>query len=204
MKSVFATNTRNLISALSLLSATLISPQALSYKVPLGDYEWLPTWCRYMQSSIYKPQLPHEAAKWRAYLGHNWIHDHHYCWALSLRMKAFKERDKMHRDNLFKDVIQNLEYVITRSDGPRIIDPEIYYYMAESHELRGELHLAERYYLVALEKKPSFLRGILKLIDFYIERKKYSQASLHLNKGLQNHPESKALARRKARLEKLQ
>ena len=203
MKTLFASHLRNTIVAASLFFCTLSSTPVWSYQVLPGEYEWLPVWCRYMQSSNYKPQDPQKAAKWRAYLGPNWLHDHHFCWGLSLRMKAFKESDEGRRNNYFKDVIQNMEYVLRRSSGPHIIEHETYYYMAEAYEMQGKKHLAERYYLQALDTKPTYLQGILKLIDFYRGENRIALAFEYLRKGLEAHPNSRALARRKAKLEKL-
>ena len=194
-----------------------LAAMTVSVGVHAADYEYdpkvfafLPEWCKY--TALYAPVVPNnvrdpnaEAARerWNRVMGpQNFKHLHHYCKGLFLATRGiYFETNNMARDHAFAVSINEYDYVLERVEPGFPLLPEILTKKGESQaRLRRNDAIATLHRAINL--KPDYWPAYAALSDYFKDIGNVEQARQWLQKGLSVAPQTKALERRLAELDK--
>ena len=164
----------------------------------------LPPYCR-AQRYIRRTrnlQVPEaEIAKWENALGHDYMHLHHYCWALNSLNRGQRATNEQLRHRYFDNAVRNMEYVQDAADPAFVLMPEISVKKGFALRLMGQDAAASREFLLAIRLRPDYSPAYAALSDYYKDLGELEEARQVLEDGLTKAPKSTTLKRKLEELE---
>jgi tetratricopeptide (TPR) repeat protein len=174
----------------------------------------LPPYCKY--TPLYQSQIPGgsraevhaeihaEIQRWIATMGlQNFRHMHHYCKGLEITNHAlYSARTKLDRDRALTYAIGEMDYTIQRVAPDFAMLPEMLTRKGENLIRLGRAPEGVAELNRAIELNPAYWPPYAALSDRYKEAGDLAAARDWLERGLSATPDSKALKRRLAELDK--
>lgn len=178
------------------LSLLISGPALADNPANLQEVARLPPYCRGTQliRAISKDPVPIE--QYVQQYGHEYMHLHHYCWALNSENKARLMQDKYMRTSLLGYAIGDIDYVIDRSRPNFVLLPEIYTGKARILSQIGREAEAFTALSKALQVKPDYWPASLRLSDYYKKHGDVENAKKVLASALQKNPNVKIIQKR--------
>lgn len=196
-----------LVAVASMFAAVLGfgSPSQELNGPSLSELAVLPPYCR-AQPYIYvqdqdAPQLhvtETERQRWRNIIGEDFIHLHHYCWALTYVNRANKSPDEAKRGEYLRRAVAEIDYVQRNASPALAILPEIGVRKGLVLRLLGEDETAVKEFRDAIELRPSYPPAYIALSDYHLEQGDIEKAHKVLQEGLQHSSKSRLLSRKLA------
>ena len=173
-----------------LLSA--ITVQAGAFSPTPEEMAALPPFCK----AKLRPDLVNDAP-YKAQIGPDWLHIHHYCFALNLTNYYYRDyADKNKRRDDLKQALENYDYVFSHAAPDFWMRPEIRTQKAQllaaaknNAQAIGEIELA-------LKQDASYAAAYATLSDIYFHMGEKAKSVATLEQGLQKAPDSLPLQRR--------
>lgn len=186
----------------SFIGAFVLAPAfAESNVVTRADSVYLPPYCKAKLG--YGSQA--EVEQWGGILdadgGKNFVHLHHYCWALNYINKAATARSTKERALLYGKAISNFDYVITRWSPGCVLLPEAHLKKGQVMQRLGMSAASLAEFKRAIQLEPAYSLGYAAASDWYKENGEIAKARETLKQGLKYVPRSKSLRKRLARLD---
>lgn len=138
--------------------------------------------------------------RWESVIGPNFIHIHHYCFALHKRFTARAKPDPTERNYWLNSTMKEFDYVEQHAQGPLMLYPEMFTERGRIYLELGDVASASRYFARALKTDPAYGRAYAAMADLYLKQGKRDKAKQLLEQGLAADPGSKSLQKRLARL----
>lgn len=130
-------------------------------------------------------------------LGGDYIHMHHYCWALNYANRADKHwNDKVALSYSLRNAAENFKYMLDHATPGFFMRPEIHLRLGKVLLRAKSPFEAEQNFQKAIQIKPDYVPAYLALSDFYKETGSLNKAISLLKEGLKHAPSSRSLARR--------
>lgn len=186
-------------SALLLLAISLISSLARPAFAQVdiaarrgtftpGELALLPEYC---QDIMFTPGYTGARGdRWRALIGEEFMHMHHYC--RGLRDARFAETAQVSRQErrfLWARAVSEYEYVVARSRPSMVLLPEIFVKIGEANLRINRVSAAQEAFERARALKPDYWPAYTVWADRLIELRLYSRARALLEQGLQHAPD---------------
>ena len=135
--------------------------------------------------------------------GNDWVHLHHYCFALNFVKRANMEiRNEIKRKFHLKRAGDNFQYMIDATTPEFVLMPELYVKYGKLLEKQGHTTRAIDLYMRSIKFKPDYVKAYAALGDFFKVNGDIEQARKFLEMGLKQKPKSRSLKRRISRLSK--
>lgn len=141
-----------------------------------------------------------EEKKWRQTLGKDFVHVHHYCFALNFISRASMQSDVGKKSFSYHQALNNLEYMEEHASADFVLMPEIYVKFGNVLRLVNRDSEAATKFLKAIELHPSYTPAYGSLSDYYLDLGNVEKARETLEEGLARSPSSKLLKRKLAAL----
>lgn len=142
----------------------------------------LPPWCAHTQASWgNRPDIYNSLV---AKYGSAWTHMHHYCYGLInySRLQRMKV-PRQHRDSVYHSALQDIKYVLDRSDKTFAFRPEILITLTRLHMLAKAMKGAENSARTLVADWPEVADGYTLLADVLIRTDRRAEAVDLLKKG---------------------
>ena len=164
-----------------------------------GELAMLPPYCKSMQGM--PGYTGPEGDRWRAILGPDLMHIHHYCRGLrDVYYLTYTVVTPVQRRFLWNRAINEYDYMIRASRIDMPLMPEFYFRRGEALVMLGQLAEAEFAFQEARRLKPSYAAAYAAWADQLMHLKLHDRAQALLLEGLQNAPGNAALLDRLQRL----
>jgi tetratricopeptide (TPR) repeat protein len=161
-----------------------------------ADFKRLPPYCA---ARLHKAG-PAAEERWNRIIGPNFIHIHHYCFALHKRWLALQEFDPTARRNMLNSAIREIDYVETHASGTIPFYAEIYTQRGKLHLLLDQQAEAVSYFRRAVAEDPNYGPAYAALAQLFIKQGHPDQARKVVSEGMKAAPGSPALRKLQARL----
>lgn len=194
---------RRWLFGLLLCSALALISGRASACMDFGPAEMalMPQYCQ-VKCSLGNDRDNPKVARWMKILGAgNYIHLHHYCFALGFEQRYRRETDKNKRDFILGQISRNYEYVIERWPKDMRLYPEAHTRYAMTLAGAGQAGAAVAHFQSALNARPDYAPAYAAYSDWLVSQGKKSEAADLLKRGLQQAPTSKLLRSRMAKLD---
>lgn len=135
----------------------------------------LPPWCAHVQASWgNRPDIFNSMV---AKYGFSWTHMHHYCYALInfSRLQRMKV-PRQHEASVYGDALQDIKYVLDRSDKTFAFRPEILITLTRLHMLAKAMKDAEASARTLVADWPEIADGYTLLADVLIRTDRRAEA----------------------------
>lgn len=139
---------------------------------------------------------PSDDIQYSGMIGPNWVHIHHYCFALNFTNRYYKHFDSQDRRYFLKNALDNYDYMFSH------VTPD-FWMLPEIHTEKGKLLSSAKLYTEAvgelekaLQGNPSYAEAYVALSDVYLNMDQKSNALTAVERGLQHVPDKKSLQRR--------
>ncbi|HHJ40428.1 MAG: hypothetical protein AXA67_07965 [Methylothermaceae bacteria B42] len=174
------------------------------FKPTEQELRLLPPYCKPKAINLNSNTGPYQRyrpliKKWRKILGPDYAHLHHYCRALQFINKAYK--DPKQKNYYYKVALADINYMEKNAHKNFVLMHEIYYTKGNILKRLGNNGEAVTYYVKSMRQKKDYAAPYAKLIDLFIELGMKDRAKKVLKTGLKYNPKSKALIKRKAKLD---
>lgn len=134
--------------------------------------------------------------QWQNTLGSIYLHVHHYCGAMVYINRYYKSSNAQDRKFYIREIIDNLDYMISHAEQSSALMPEIYFTKGRVLTLDGRNGEAAKEFFHAIQLKPDYVDPYAALADFYSGVGKKQDALKILEEGLRQVPGSRSLVRR--------
>jgi len=148
--------------------------QEIDNLVQLGK---LPDYCSYM--GVGRKKHTPLGKKYRKTFGPDWIHMHHYCWALVDSQRGYDGQ-----------AIDNLNYVLRNSRSDFKLRPMVLKQKARILMINNNLSAAAPVYSELIKVKPDDEEGYLGLAEIFLSKGDKNTAREVVELGLKNIPDS--------------
>lgn len=175
---------------LGIAGLALCLPATAEWKLSRGEVAMLPPYCaaRFDDKS--------EAFKsWRASMGPDFIHIHHYCNGLNFLNRALGSSSTGRRDTLVA-AVREFDYVLDHVRADFYLRPEVLTNRAIALTMLTRHGEAVGNLLEATRLDPRQVRAYSALADLYVKQNNRSKALDAVSEGLRHNPETRALQRR--------
>lgn len=165
-----------------------------------GELALLPPYCNAMQG---RPDYTGPGgARWRAWLGNDLQHIHHYCRGLrDVLFATFVARiPPRYRNLLWERAVSEYEYMLQNCSPSMPLLPEIHLKRGEALLKLGRVYEAEGSFKSAWTLKPDYWEPYAAWADKLVELKMYERARETLGSGLARAPQAEPLKQRLQRL----
>ena len=180
---------------LVLAWVALVQPAFAEWAPSKAEMRALPPYCaaRWDDKS--------EAFKsWRATMGSDFNHIHHYCAGLNFVNRAHGMASQKDREGTLSAAVRNFDYILTHTQQGFYLRPEdlmnrgiALTMMQKPGEAIGNL-------LKAIEMNPKLTRAYLSLSEIYEKQKSNIKALEIVTEGLRHNPDTKSMQRRYTKL----
>lgn len=157
--------------------------------------EWalLPPYCPY--TLAYKGYGSPNRAKWDAMMGpENFIHMHHYCWALIRYQRAGKAGiSSTQRRHLRAQALDDFLYVQRNASQNFVLLPELLTWIGKTELSLGNSNNADPAFAKAREIKADYWPAYTHWAEFLIASGRREEAMATVKAGLQHAPTAKVL-----------
>lgn len=184
--------------AVTMVLALSCPPAAALEPMTEAEYVMLPEYCKAQGNVSDRYFQKHGRAdrvqQWKAALGSNHQHYHHFCWAIVSIARAYKGSSTYgSRNSLALRAIHDIEYVLDRATPDLILLPEIYTKLGEAYLLAGDDRNAEAAFRKAWETNPAYWRPYVWWAQRLMQLGKMQEARAVAEEGQKNAPGVKAL-----------
>lgn len=172
-----------------LLAYALPAAAAQQFSPTASEMALLPPYCADRITNGVSASSP-----WVAKLGWaNWLHIHHYCFALNFANRATRAREQKDKNFALQTSANNFGYVIKATQAQFWLRPQMYLGLAKVNIQQKKIADATRWLTEAINFDSKFEPAYLALID--LDRQTgQGKAALELaTNGLRYLPDSKAL-----------
>ena len=165
-----------------------------------GELALLPPYCKAMQGSL--DYTGPGGARWRAWLGNDLQHIHHYCRGLrDVIFATFVARiPPNHRRFLWERAVNEYDYMLQNCAPSMPLLPEIHLRRGEALLRLGRVFEAEESFKRAWTLKPDYWEPYAAWADKLLELKMYDRAREVLGNGLAKAPQAAPLQQRLQRI----
>jgi tetratricopeptide (TPR) repeat protein len=180
---------RILVSA--WLALLLPAATAAGFAPTQAELAALPAYCAARlneQSDAFK--------SWKASMGSDFLHIHHYCFALNFMNRARGMSSGKDKQGTLGAAMTNFEYVLKYTQPDFYLRPEILMNRGVTQSMQGRDGAAVSDLLKAIEMDPKLPRAYIALADLYSKQKNRSKALETVTAGLRHNPDTKSLQRR--------
>lgn len=181
---------RLVLSAITFLLANN-AMAILPSTIQPNEFPALPAYCEAKLSND-----PSDDKAYSGMIGPDWLHIHHYCFALNFTNRFYKASNPEDKRHYLQDAFGNHDYVLSHARADFWMRPEI-------HTEKAKLYRASKRYAEtvgelkkALQIKPDYAGAYVVLSDVYRDLNKKSDSISVVEKGLQYAPYNKPLQRR--------
>ena len=133
---------------------------------------------------------------WQASMGGDFLHIHHYCFALNFMNRARSMRSGNDKQGTLGAAMGNFGYVLKHTQPDFYLRPEILMNRGVTQSMQGRDGAAVSDLLKAIEMDPKLPRAYIALADLYAKQKNRSKALETVTAGLRHNPDTKSLQRR--------
>ncbi|OYW39351.1 MAG: hypothetical protein B7Z35_04355 [Hydrogenophilales bacterium 12-61-10] len=133
---------------------------------------------------------------WQASMGGDFLHIHHYCFALNFMNRARGMGSGKDKQGVLGAAMTNFEYVLKYTQPGFYLRPEVLMNRGMTQSMRGNHGAAVSDLLTAIEMNPGLPRAYMALADLYVRQKNRSKALETVTAGLRHNPDTKSLQRR--------
>lgn len=176
----------------AMIGLTALGVHAEGINMTEEEYALLPEYCHHKLWVSRTHPNPPKSEKWETFFGPEFVHIHHYCWALVWLSRA-NRRGEPHRKSLLGSVYGDVGYVL-KNTGPNFpIRAELYTRQLEVSSLLSDEKAAEQAFRDAVQANPKFVRAYWLRAFWLFKRGKLSEAMKVADQGLEQVPESKML-----------
>ncbi len=110
-----------------------------------------------------------ERQQWYTTMGKDFMHVHHYCWALILVGRGNQSVSVSNRLANYKAAIANFDYVIRDVSSTFALKPEVFLRKGMTLRLMGEDAAASKEFVNAIQIKPDYTPAYAALIDLQLD-----------------------------------
>lgn len=132
----------------------------------------------------------------------NWMHMHHFCNCFDGYLALLKAKSATDRRYHMSIVDNQCHYILKATTADFNMRPLIHLQLAKAWKYVRDYDKALMEYRIAIKGNPKLVYAYTGMSDIYRHQHRYKEALEVLEKGLRYVPKSKALLRRKKRLEK--
>jgi tetratricopeptide (TPR) repeat protein len=134
--------------------------------------------------------------QWEGTLGKDFVHTHHYCFALNFINRYYRSRSAQEKNFNLNSAMNNLDYMITHADPGYSLMPEIYQNRGLVRALMGRHGEAVADMNKAIELNPHQVKAYNVLADHYGSTRQQQKALETIMEGLRYNPDVRSLQRR--------
>jgi tetratricopeptide (TPR) repeat protein len=176
---------------LALVWVALAPPVAAEWKPSQADMGALPPYCAARfdeKSDAFK--------RWRASMGGDFIHVHHYCAGINFVNRARGIASAKDRQGTLGAALTNFDYMLSHTQPDFYLRPEILMNRGIALSLMNKPGEAVGDLLKAIEADPKLPRVYVTLADMYDKQKNRGKALEVVTQGLRHNPDTRSLQRR--------
>lgn len=185
------TLSRILVPFLLALSLQAATATAAGFAPTQAELAALPAYCAARMnegSDAFK--------SWQASMGGDFLHIHHYCFALNFMNRARGMGSGKDKQGVLGAAMTNFEYVLKYTQPGFYLRPEVLMNRGITQSMQGKDGAAVSDLLKAVEINPNLPRAYMALADLYAKQKNRSKALETVTAGLRHNPDTKSLQRR--------
>lgn len=175
----------------TMLAMLLVVPSAMAdWRPTQSELTTLPPYCAARfdeRSAAFK--------NWKASMGPNFIHIHHYCAGLNFLNRVRGSFSSGRQDTLGA-VVREFDYVLDHVSADFYLRPEILMNRGIALTMLKRNGEAVGNLMQAIELDPRQTRAYMVLADLYLKQNNRSQALETVTEGLRHNPGTKSLQRR--------
>lgn len=190
---------RDVVTLLALTFA-IVPPAQAAYPRTPTDFAKLPRYCAARMDQT----TAAETARWRAVIGPDFLHIHHYCAGLFTVMLAEGMRNPKDRRQPLGQAIVEFRYVQEKASRTFKLMPEINVQKGKALLAMEQPRDAIREFQAAIALNPRYTPAYGALADYYMSIGELKDARAALEAGLKQVSGSKTLSRRLNRLAELE
>lgn len=191
MKPVMYSNTLALVILIVSELLSMGQTEARGWGATPAEIAVLPPFCKAKLSPD-----PADDAQYSSAIGPDWLHIHHYCYALTFTNRYYQDyADKPTQHDDLNQALNNYNYVLSHASPGFWMRPEI-------HTQKGRLLAAAKHYAEAvseieqaLKGNPDYAPAYAALSDIYADLGQKSKSLATVEQGLQHVPDNNALQR---------
>ncbi|HJV24468.1 MAG TPA: hypothetical protein VJ673_02230 [Aromatoleum sp.] len=173
-----------------LLAATSVATAGEAFKPTSAEMRLLPPFCgQRIGGSASGVGIPAAEQMGRA----NWLHIHHYCFAVNFVNRARSARDAKERTSILGAAKGNYTYVIDHTEPRFAMRPQIYVELGKVELQLKDVGQAEHWFSEAVTFNPAYEPAYQALIDLYQQGKRNGDALKVATDGLKHVPASEPL-----------
>jgi len=164
--------------------------------------EWIPSQTEmaalpgYCAAKFSEGKNPESAKVWRASIGGDFMHIHHYCAGLNFLNRARGMASGNDKRGTLGAAMGNFNYMLDNASPGFYLRPEILMNRGITQSMQGKGGAAVGDLLKAIEINPNLPRAYMALADLYAKQKNRSKALETVTAGLRHNPDTKSLQRR--------
>lgn len=154
----------------------------------------LPPYCPYAPLYVGLFGEREGVSLWKARIGPEFDHIHHYCWALVAIQRVHRRTTSpQERVSLLRGAVGDISYVIVRSRPQFFLLPELHLRLGQAYALSGQSAAAVEAYREAIRVRRDYSPPYVELARLAQKEGKSAQARQILEEGLKHAPDSKYL-----------
>lgn len=176
-------------------SSALAQTDPLSHSFSPGEWALLPDYCINTQAGREGPDSP-AGRHWMAIIGPDFIHLHHYCYALRDMQRAQTNASVRTQKMLYERARGDIGYVINNSQPTMPLMPEVLLKLGIVELKLGNLPGAQQAFERARALKPDYWPAYTHWIDVLMSLKQSGTARALTEEGLRYAPENPELRKR--------
>jgi tetratricopeptide (TPR) repeat protein len=166
-----------------------------------GELALLPEYCLHIQGMPGYAGPPGD--RWRALIGPDFQHFHHYCRGLrAVNYARFGVLPSVERRQVWEAAIGEYDYMIRASRADMVLMPEIFTRRGEALIQMGDLVTAQGSFERARALKPDYWPAYTGWVDHLVKLNQTAQARTLLEEGLRHMPDQPELTKRLEQLGK--
>ncbi len=140
-------------------------------------------------------KYPAEVDHWRNVLGPDYLHTHHFCYAIGFINRYYGAKSARSKTFNLQNAMGNLNYMIANASPTYSLMPDVYMYRGLVHSLTKKDGAAITDIRKAIELDPKLTRAYSMAADIYTKLNKKDEALKLATDGLRYNPDSAVLQR---------
>lgn len=185
---------RTALMALGAILGASWAGSGLAYEMSIDEYRLLPTYCRNQGNVAPRYFKPDGMESWRARLGKDFDHIHHYCWGLVSIARSYRAGlSAGQRQAEMGRAIDDIRFSIERATPDFVLLPEMYTKIGEAFLGIRDDKNAEAAFRKAWEVNPAYWPPYVWWSQRLLKQGKTREALAVAEEGNRNAPGSKAL-----------
>lgn len=158
------------------------------------EYAILPDYCRHKKWVSSRKPNPPASVKWESTFGDDFVHIHHYCWAMVRIARSYRASySSMEKRSYINDAIRDINYVLDNSSDKFPIRAELNYRLIELFARAGNYVQAENAFKSAIESDSGYWRAYWGWGYWLSVAGRRKEALIVIGEGLRLAPETKPL-----------